>query len=65
MDRSIAARKTCRATGKAAASISAVCIRESMPKIGELETLVVMHNDAVVQGLSELPYVQDASIGAC
>ncbi len=34
-------------------------IRERMPKIGEHETLVVMHNDAVVQGLSELPYVND------
>jgi hypothetical protein len=27
-------------------------------KIGDRETMVVMHNDAVVQGLSELPYVQ-------
>ena len=27
--------------------------------IGDHETLVVMHNDAVVQGLSELPYVKD------
>ena len=35
-----------------------VCIREKLPKIGDLETLVVMHNDAVVQGLSELPSVQ-------
>jgi predicted NBD/HSP70 family sugar kinase len=33
-------------------------IREDMPKIGEAETLVVMHNDAVVQGLSEMPYMQ-------
>jgi hypothetical protein len=30
-------------------------IRSGMPKIGKDETLVVMHNDAVVQGLSELP----------
>jgi hypothetical protein len=30
-------------------------IRAGMPKIGKNETLVVMHNDAVVQGLSELP----------
>lgn len=30
-------------------------IRESVPKIDKAETLVVMHNDAVVQGLSELP----------
>jgi predicted NBD/HSP70 family sugar kinase len=35
------------------------CIREAFPKIGEHETLVVMHNDAVVQGLSQLPYLQD------
>jgi predicted NBD/HSP70 family sugar kinase len=32
-------------------------IRAGMPKIGRQETLVVMHNDAVVQGLSELPRV--------
>lgn len=30
-------------------------IRTGIPKIGRSETLVVMHNDAVVQGLSELP----------
>ncbi len=34
-------------------------IREEIPSIGEHETMVVMHNDAVVQGLSELPRVQD------
>jgi predicted NBD/HSP70 family sugar kinase len=33
-------------------------IREAMPHIGEHETMVVMHNDAVVQGLSELPYAE-------
>jgi predicted NBD/HSP70 family sugar kinase len=32
-------------------------IREDIPAIGEHETMVVMHNDAVVQGLSELPYL--------
>ena len=32
-------------------------IRENMPKIGDQETMVIMHNDAVVQGLSELPNV--------
>jgi predicted NBD/HSP70 family sugar kinase len=32
-------------------------IRGAIPSIGEHETLVVMHNDAVVQGLSELPYM--------
>ena len=35
------------------------CIGEAMPHIGDHETLVVMHNDAVVQGLSELPFVKD------
>ena len=34
-------------------------LRESIPRIGEHETVVVMHNDAVVQGLSELPFMQD------
>ena len=34
-------------------------IREQVPKIGDGETMVVMHNDAVVQGLSELPYVRN------
>ena len=32
-------------------------VREALPSIGENETMVVMHNDAVVQGLSELPYL--------
>ncbi len=34
-------------------------ISEAVPRIGDHETLVVMHNDAVVQGLSELPFVKD------
>jgi predicted NBD/HSP70 family sugar kinase len=34
-------------------------IQEAIPKLGEHETMVVMHNDAVIQGLSQLPYVQD------
>jgi predicted NBD/HSP70 family sugar kinase len=34
-------------------------LREAIPKIGDHETVVVMHNDAVVQGLSELPSMQD------
>lgn len=33
-------------------------IREAIPKIGGHESMVVMHNDAVVQGLSELPNMQ-------
>ncbi len=34
-------------------------LREGIPRIGEHDTVVVMHNDAVVQGLSELPFMQD------
>jgi hypothetical protein len=34
-------------------------LREAIPTIGEHETVVVMHNDAVVQGLSQLPFMQD------
>jgi predicted NBD/HSP70 family sugar kinase len=36
----------------------ATCIRESIPLIDGHETAVVIHNDAVVQGLSELPAMQ-------
>jgi predicted NBD/HSP70 family sugar kinase len=32
---------------------------QSIPKIGGHETMVLMHNDAVVQGLSEVPFMQD------
>jgi hypothetical protein len=32
---------------------------EAIPKIGDFETLILMHNDAVVQGLSEVPFMQD------
>lgn len=34
-------------------------LREAIPKIGDHETVIVMHNDAVVQGLSEVPFMQD------
>ena len=34
-------------------------IKEKIPCIGEHETIVVMHNDAVVQGLSQLPFMQE------
>jgi predicted NBD/HSP70 family sugar kinase len=34
-------------------------IVRTIPVIGEHETEVLMHNDAVVQGLSEVPFVQD------
>ncbi len=32
---------------------------ESIPEIGGLDTHIVMHTDAVVQGLSEVPFMQD------
>jgi ROK family len=32
---------------------------EAIPKVGEFETSIVMHNDAVVQGLSEVPSMAD------
>jgi predicted NBD/HSP70 family sugar kinase len=35
-------------------------IRALIPRVGDHETMVVMHNDAVVQGLSELPYLAKA-----
>ena len=31
----------------------------ALPKIGGHETIVVMHNDAVVQGLSQVPWMGD------
>ena len=31
----------------------------SIPEIGGQETMALMHNDAVVQGLSEVPFMQD------
>jgi hypothetical protein len=32
---------------------------EAVPQIGEHDTVIVMHNDGVVQGLSEMPFMQD------
>lgn len=34
-------------------------VAKAIPRIGEFDTLILMHNDAVVQGLSELPAMQD------
>jgi predicted NBD/HSP70 family sugar kinase len=34
-------------------------LREKIPLIGDHETMVVIHNDAVVQGLSEVPFMTD------
>lgn len=36
-------------------------IWEAIPSIGGRETTVIMHNDAVVQGLSEAPFMQDVT----
>ena len=32
---------------------------EAIPKIDQHDTIIVMHNDAVVQGLSERPFMDD------
>jgi predicted NBD/HSP70 family sugar kinase len=32
---------------------------EAIPTIGDHDTAILMHNDGVVQGLSEVPYMQD------
>lgn len=32
---------------------------EAIPRIGEHDAAIVMHNDGVVQGLSEVPFMQD------
>ena len=34
-------------------------VREEIPEIGGHDTVVLMHNDAVVQGLSALPFMQE------
>jgi hypothetical protein len=34
-------------------------IHAAIPKIGDDDTAIVMHNDAVVQGLSEVPFIRD------
>lgn len=34
-------------------------LAEGIPQIGEHDTAIVMHNDGVVQGLSEIPFMQD------
>jgi hypothetical protein len=36
-----------------------VALHDMIPTIGDHETSIVMHNDAVVQGLSEIPFMQD------
>jgi hypothetical protein len=34
-------------------------LAEAIPEIGDHDTVILMHNDAVLQGLSELPFMQD------
>jgi len=34
-------------------------IHDAIPRIGDDDTAIVMHNDAVVQGLSEAPFMTD------
>jgi predicted NBD/HSP70 family sugar kinase len=36
-------------------------LRDAIPRIGDADTAVVMHNDAVVQGLSETPFMRDVA----
>jgi predicted NBD/HSP70 family sugar kinase len=36
-------------------------LHEAIPEIGGHDTMVVMHNDAIVQGLSEVPFMQDVT----
>jgi hypothetical protein len=36
-------------------------LKQSIPSIGDHETMIVIHNDAVVQGLSEVPFMRDVS----
>jgi hypothetical protein len=50
--------RTFQEIGRAAASIFPPLV-EAVPTIGEFETTVVMHNDVVVLGLSEVPSMQD------
>jgi hypothetical protein len=61
MGQSIAGLKTFPATGKAGKFNLPLALYEMIPTIGEHETSVVLHNDAVVQGLSEIPFMQDVS----
>ncbi len=37
----------------------AVELKKGIPTIGEHETMILIHNDAVVQGLSEIPFMRD------
>ena len=53
------ARRTCRATGRAAASICRRGSPKRSRRSAATTSTILMHNDAVVQGLSEVPFMQD------
>ena len=38
-----------------------ITLHEAIPSIGEHETIILLHNDAVVQGLSEAPFMVDVT----
>lgn len=42
----------------------AEALTKAIPEIGGHDTMVIMHNDAVVQGLSERPFMQDVTCWA-
>jgi predicted NBD/HSP70 family sugar kinase len=37
-------------------------LHKAIPRIGDEDTAIVMHNDAVVQGLSEVPFMTDVQV---
>jgi hypothetical protein len=38
-----------------------LALHEAIPAIGEHETVILLHNDAVVEGLSEAPFMRDVT----
>jgi hypothetical protein len=48
---------------KSAFNLPAV-LHEAIPAIGDSETTILMHNDAVVQGLSQAPLMRDVDVWA-
>ena len=38
-----------------------VALQEAIPTIGEHETMIMLHNDAVVQGLSQAPFMTEVT----
>ncbi len=58
-------RRTSPATGRASKFNLPARIIEAIPQIEDHETAVLMHNDAVVQGLSEVPFMQDVKTLGC